>query len=88
MNLTLALDEGFKQELQKVVAASVVEALGDIQVSKAKPYMTRDETCALLGIARNTLSSFEKLGLPVIKIGGKHLISFDSLQEFLETFEQ
>ncbi|MCK1213516.1 helix-turn-helix domain-containing protein [Streptococcus uberis] len=42
-----------------------------------KPYLNKLQTCQYLGISNNTLDSWIKLGLPVIKIG--KTIRFDKI---------
>lgn len=88
MDMKITLDPSMQEEIEQLIKHSFVDAVGHISNKLVKPYLTRDEVCEILGISRNFLSKLEKKGLPVVKIGRKQMISWESLNEFLKAHEQ
>ncbi|KKF49824.1 helix-turn-helix domain-containing protein [Streptococcus uberis] len=53
--------------VSNVIKSEIQQFKTDIGLDK--PYLNKFQTCQYLGISNNTLDSWIKLGLPVIKIG-------------------
>lgn len=53
--------------VSNVIKSEIQQFKTDIGLEK--PYLNKLQTCQYLGISNNTLDSWIKLGLPVIKIG-------------------
>ncbi|MCK1167683.1 helix-turn-helix domain-containing protein [Streptococcus uberis] len=53
--------------VSNVIKSEIQQFKTDIGLDK--PYLNKLQTCQYLGISNNTLDSWIKLGLPVIKIG-------------------
>lgn len=53
--------------VSKVIKSEIENFKNDTGLDK--PYLNKLQTCQYLGISNNTLDSWIKLGLPVIKIG-------------------
>ncbi|MCC9865280.1 helix-turn-helix domain-containing protein, partial [Streptococcus agalactiae] len=50
-----------------------------------KPYLNKLQTCQYLGISNNTLDSWIKLGLPVIKIGKTIRFDKNAINSWLQS---
>lgn len=80
--------------LQKSLEGSVKEmvrkAIDEVAADplQRKDYLNKREACDFLGVSFTTLQRLEVLGLPIIHIEGKQLISKETLKSFLKTLEK
>lgn len=86
MSIQLELPESFKEELQRsleeVYKVSIETARRDVGISRE--YLSVNETCKMLGISRNTLTTnYIEKGLPQYKIGNKIYIKKKELEKFI-----
>lgn len=86
MSIQLELPESFKEELQRsleeVYKVSIETARRDVGISRE--YLGINETCKLLGISRNTLTTnYIEKGLPQYKVGNKIYIKKHELNKFI-----
>lgn len=85
MKLQLEMPEQFADELNKSVQEIYLEAIHTARrdVGINREFLTIEETCELMQISRNTLSSWFEQGLAKYKIDRKMYTKNTELNEFI-----
>lgn len=85
MHAQIVLPDDFNVELKKEIRQTVMEVFLEMQPQMvAKPdYYNLGEAAKTAGIARNTLNSWIKKGLPVVIVGGTKRIKRTDLEAFM-----
>ncbi|HEO0422884.1 TPA: helix-turn-helix domain-containing protein [Streptococcus agalactiae] len=69
--------------VSNVIKSEIQQFKTDIGLEK--PYLNKLQTCQYLGISNNTLDSWIKLGLPVIKIGKTIRFDKNAINSWLQS---
>lgn len=69
--------------VSNVIKSEIQQFKTDIGLDK--PYLNKLQTCQYLGISNNTLDSWIKLGLPVIKIGKTIRFDKNAINSWLQS---
>lgn len=69
--------------VSNVIKSEIQQFKTDIGLEK--PYLNKLQTCQYLGISNNTLHSWIKLGLPVIKIGKTIRFDKNAINSWLQS---
>lgn len=69
--------------VSNVIKSEIQQFKTDIGLEK--PYLNKPQTCQYLGISNNTLDSWIKLGLPVIKIGKTIRFDKNAINSWLQS---
>lgn len=69
--------------VSNVIKSEIQQFKADIGLEK--PYLNKLQTCQYLGISNNTLDSWIKLGLPVIKIGNTIRFDKNAINSWLQS---
>ncbi|HGI3917855.1 TPA: helix-turn-helix domain-containing protein [Streptococcus agalactiae] len=69
--------------VSNVIKSEIQQFKTDIGLEK--PYLNKLQTCQYLGISNNTLDSWFKLGLPVIKIGKTIRFDKNAINSWLQS---
>lgn len=79
-------DEQVK-EIQLLVSSVIKSEIQQFKtdIGLEKPYLNKLQTCQYLGISNNTLDSWIKLGLPVIKIGKTIRFDKNAINSWLQS---
>lgn len=79
-------DEQVK-EIQLLVSNVIKSEIQQFKtnIGLEKPYLNKLQTCQYLGISNNTLDSWIKLGLPVIKIGKTIRFDKNAINSWLQS---
>ncbi|HEO3820670.1 TPA: helix-turn-helix domain-containing protein [Streptococcus agalactiae] len=82
----ILLDEQVK-EIQLLVSNVIKSEIQQFKtdIGLEKPYLNKLQTCQYLGISNNTLDSWIKLGLPVIKIGKTIRFDKNAINSWLQS---
>lgn len=84
--IQLSLPEEFSEELnrsiKKIYIETIQEAKRDAGINKE--YLTITEATELIGISRNTLTTWLENGLPKYKIDRKQYIKKSELYKFID----
>ena len=76
------------QEIQMIIANLIRQEI-DNRLHKSSirsPYLNKKQACEYLGISNNTLDSWIKKGLPIIRVGKTVLFNTDDLNQWLQNF--
>lgn len=84
--LQLQLPPEFSEELNKSIRNIYSEAIKEAQRNAGinKEYLTIEEAMKLMGISRNTLTTWLENGLPKYKIDRKQYIKKSELYKFID----
>lgn len=80
------LQKSLEGSVKEMVRKAIDEVAADPLLRKE--YLNKRETCSYLNISFLTLQRLENLGLPIIHIEGKQLISKETLKTFLKGLEK
>lgn len=69
--------------VSNVIKSEIQQFKTDIGLEK--PYLNKLQTCQYLGISNNTLDSWIKLGLPIIKIGKTIRFDKNAINSWLQS---
>ncbi|MCK1230305.1 helix-turn-helix domain-containing protein [Streptococcus uberis] len=69
--------------VSNVIKSEIQQFKTDIGLEK--PYLNKHQTCQYLGISNNTLDSWIKSGLPVIKIGKTIRFDKNAINSWLQS---
>lgn len=86
MDASTLFSEAFEGALAGQIVDLVKETLGRVEkeYSIRAEYLSKADACKVAGVARPTLESWLRKGLPVAKIDGCYLIKKSDLDEFIE----
>ena len=76
------------QEIQMMIANLIRQEI-DNRLHKSgirSPYLNKKQACEYLGISNNTLDSWIKKGLPIIRVGKTVRFNTDDLNNWLQNF--
>ena len=76
------------QDIQMIIANLIRQEI-DNRLNKSgirSPYLNKKQACEYLGISKNTLDSWIKKGLPVIRVGKTVRFKTDDLNYWLQNF--
>lgn len=76
------------QEIQMIIANLIRQEI-DNRLHKSSirsPYLNKKQACEYLGISNNTLDSWIKKGLPIIRVGKTVRFNTDDLNQWLQNF--
>ena len=76
------------QEIQMIIANLIRQEI-DKRLHKSgirSPYLNKKQACEYLGISNNTLDSWIKKGLPIIRVGKTVRFNTDELNNWLQNF--
>lgn len=88
--LNLDVSEDFQKSFEamlKDLAQNVLDEVAADPLQK-KEYLNKREACEFLGISFVTLQKLELMGLPVIRIENRMLISKETLKSFMKSLEK
>jgi hypothetical protein len=87
--LNIDVSDDFQKDFEALLQETARKVIAEIVSNplERKEYLNKKETCQLLGISFNTLKQMEAMGLKVIQIQGKQLISKKTLTAFLQAHE-
>lgn len=76
------------QEIQMMIANLIRQEI-DNRLNKSgirSPYLNKKQACEYLGISNNTLDSWIKKGLPIIRVGKTIRFNTDDLNNWVQNF--
>lgn len=76
------------QDIQMLIANLIRQEI-DNRLNKSgirSPYLNKKQACEYLGISNNTLDSWIKKGLPIIRVGKTVRFNTDDLNQWLQNF--
>lgn len=87
MKAQIVLSDEFNRNLETEIRHTVIDVLREVQPElMAKPdFYNLGAASKAAGVARNTLTSWIKKGLPVVIIGGTKRIKRTDLEAFMES---
>lgn len=76
------------QEIQMIIANLIRQEIDNLlhKSSIRSPYLNKKQACEYLGISNNTLDSWIKKGLPIIRVGKTVRFNTDDLNQWLQNF--
>lgn len=87
-SMQIILSQEQIQEIQMIIANLIRQEI-DNRLNKSgikSPYLNKKQACEYLGISNNTLDSWIKKGLPVIRVGKTVRFNTDDLNYWLQNF--
>ena len=83
-NITVAVTPTDLQEFAQTILERTFSEISKMKEQKSERYLTPDETAAMLGVSKNTLWRWNKVGyLCPIKVGRKSLYPHSVVEQIL-----
>ena len=87
-SMQIILSQEQIREIQ-ILLANLIRQEIDNRLHKSgirRPYLNKKQACEYLGISNNTLDSWIKKGLPIIRVGKTVRFNTDDLNQWLQNF--
>lgn len=87
-SMQIILSQEQIREIQ-ILLANLIRQEIDNRLHKSgirSPYLNKKQACEYLGISNNTLDSWIKKGLPIIRVGKTVRFNTDDLNQWLQNF--